>query len=319
MNEFTGGKKKGDTVTFPLLMDMAGTGVTDDTAIEGAEEALVYYNFAVTLHLRANGAKAAGPMSEQRTLLNLRGDMRDALSRWMSQITDSDILYALSGIANPAGTVALNGPSTARRWYGGQTTAGVVEAVAADVNIDSATTNLFGTAVISLMKRKAQLATPKISPINVEGEDKYIMLIHPYQAKALKGETAWLNAQHYANVRGRQNPLFSGALGEWDGVIIHEYDKIFTRTGDGGGENLLTNAFETGDVCANTHTVARALFLGAQACVIAYAKEPGWYEKMFDYNRVPGVATDVLMAIGKTEFNSQDFGVITVDTEGVVD
>ena len=33
-----------------------------------------------------------------------------------------------------------------------------------------------------------------------------------------------------------------------------------------------------------------------------------------DYNKVPGVNTDAMYGVKKTRFNSQDFGVFTVDT-----
>jgi len=304
-------KDKGDKIAFGLRMKLSGAGVTDDDDIEGSEEAMVYYDFLATLHLRANGVKAAGKMTLRRTAFDIKSDAKNALADWMKEIIDEDTVYALSGIANAAGTIAANAPSTNRRWYGGQTTGGVVESVANDAAIDSSTDNLFGTKVISLIKRKAQLATPKIRPVSVDGKDWYVIFVHPYQVKALKEEAVWLQAQREANIRGLKNPIFSGATGVWDNVIIHEYDQILTR--------VATEHFESDDVIATGMNVARALFCGAQAGVHAYGQYPGWYEKMFQYGRVPGVATDVILACEKTEFNSQDFGVITVDTAYVGD
>jgi hypothetical protein len=91
--------------------------------------------------------------------------------------------------------------------------------------------------------------------------------------------------------------------------VLHEYDRIETRDN--------TQVFDTGDTCGEN--VARALFLGAQAGVHAYGQYPGWYEKMFQYGRVPGVATDMILSNQKCVFDSEDFGVITVDTVIVPD
>jgi N4-gp56 family major capsid protein len=154
------------------------------------------------------------------------------------------------------------------------------------------------------------------------------MFLHPYQTKALRGETAntgYAQAQRDANIRGESNPIFSGALGIWDGVILHEYEKITTRLGAAGTdpseywEATGDTAGTAPDVCTDTYTCARALFCGAQAAVIGYGQYPGWYEKNFDYGRVPGVATDIVYGIKKTQFNSKDFGVIAVDTTYAVD
>ena len=41
-----------------------------------------------------------------------------------------------------------------------------------------------------------------------------------------------------------------------------------------------------------------------------------WY---FQYGREPGVMTDLIWRAAKTKFNSEDYGVITVDTTIVID
>jgi len=322
-NELT--KSKGDKITFGLRMQLKGQGTGDDGTIEGNEENLTLYDWSTTVHERGNGVRLKGKMTAQRTVFNLMAEAKDALSEWLANMFDNDTFLALSGLANPAirdddGTiVAAVSPSNNRKWYGGQTAAGVVTTGTSDATIgqDDATDYLdflFGTKVIDIIKRKAQAAIPKIRPVKVDGEDHYVMLIHPLQAKALRGETAWLAAQQAANIRGRKNPIFSGALGIWNGVVIHESESIQTRTGAAG--NGPETYFESGDSANATYTVsiARALFLGAQAGVHAYAQRPSWYAKMFDYGRKPGVATDLIYVAGKPRFNGEDYGVITVDT-----
>jgi N4-gp56 family major capsid protein len=313
-------KEEGDKITFGLRMMLDGQGRSDDQDLEGYEEALTFHNFSATVHLRANAVKAKGKMSLRRTRFEIMEEARSALSEWLTNTIDNDTVLALSGMANPAvkddddGVVAAMAPVAARRWVGGQTTAGVLSAnLATDASLSTAANYLFGTCVISTIKRKAQLVRPKIRPVRVDGKDMYVMLIHPYQAKALKNEAAWLSAQRDANLRGADNPIFSGALGVWDGVVVHEYDRILTRLGDGVGTDP-TTFFESGDPLPSGIYGARSLFLGAQAGVHAYAQYPGWYTKNFQYGRVPGVATDLIYNVAKTKFNSLDFGMIAVDT-----
>jgi hypothetical protein len=72
--------------------------------------------------------------------------------------------------------------------------------------------------------------------------------------------------------------------------------------------------FSSDDVVASSCYVARALFCGAQAGLLAYGKLPTWKEKMFDYGAKFGISTRTIYGVKKSVFNSRDFGVIAVDT-----
>jgi hypothetical protein len=304
-------------------------------------------------------------MTEKRTIHNLRTQARYQLGTWLQRKRSADVIAALSGLnAKTFGgqmTGAYDKDSTgtpvqiktvsdgtavappkevdALRWFGGgQTILGAIERVADDGDVDSVTTNLFGTNVISYVKRMAErtvaiaastaesvaIGDPisPIAPIMVKGKKMYVMFIDEFQAKALKQEAAWLSAQQSANIRGETNPIFSGAMGIWDGVVIHVNQLIHRRTGAGG--TLLKEGFEengtiTTDPCASGVTVARALFCGSQAACLAQGQYPTYVEKIHDYKTKAGYHTDVIYGVEKTKFNSIDFGVITVDTAVVID
>jgi len=321
--------EKGDTIKYDLLMNLVGEGVDGDSEIEGNEEQLVFYQDSVDVNLRGNGVRAAGKMSMKRTKRNIQTNGKTALGNWMGQLTDDDFVLALSGLVNSAGQTTAVAPDTSvsatdsgHKWCGGDVAAsGSFARVAGDSSLVQAT-HRFNTQTISAVKRHATVkCNPMLRPLKIDGVDHFVMLIHPYQLKALRAETAWLAAQRDAGVRGNKNPIFSGAAGIWDDVIIHSYAKITTRLGAGG--TAATEAWETTDtatnILGNAIYGARALFCGAQAGVVAYGQYPGWYEKNFDYGRVPGVATDVVYGIKKTRYNSKDFGVIAVDTVYVSD
>jgi len=320
----------GDKVRVSVLAPLTGEGVVDDSDLEGNEESMTYYTQDVTVHQRRNAVRSKGKTSLQRVKLSFREDAKTSLGNWLAQKIDTDIMLALSGLANAAGTLSAATPSSNRRWVGGQTTAGVVSHTANDLDAelgsgtgsDTYADYLFGTQVIQTVKRKAEIAGagyPPIRPLMIKGKKYYLMFIHPWQAKALKAESAWINAQKDANIRGEDNPLFSGALGEYDGVIIHSTDKVETRVGDGTGTDPSTY-FESGDAAnSSNETICRALFVGAQAGLLAIAKNVGWDEKTFDYGNKTGIAVGAMYGVVRTEFNSEDFATIAVDTCVVAD
>jgi len=313
--------KRRGSVDIRILSPLVGSGKADSQRLKDSEEALSYYTFSPEVHLRRH-AVSVDDITEFRTEVSIREDAKIALGNWLAQTMDLDTLLALSGLPNAVATLARNAPSTNRIWRGGQTTGGVVESVTTDALIDSATNNLFGTQVLTWVKRKAQLGAaggyPKIRPIHYKGKNWYVCFVHPLQMKALKGEAAWIAAQSDANIRGEDNPLFSGAEGVWDGVIVHEWEKIESRLGAGGA--TASEYFDVStDPCYSAITVGRALFCGAQAAVHAVGRNIKWVEETDDYDNIFGVALNIIMAAEKTEFNDEDFGVIPIDTAMVLD
>ena len=313
-------KNKGDQIHTPLRARLISDGKVNDAAIEGSEKALVFHNCDTTIHKRKEAVRLDGEMTERRTKIKLRSEAKDALGLWHADTRDTDIVMGLSGVANAVATIAASAPTSARVFKGGQLTTGVggVATVATDALIDdTGGIHLFGTLVLSHLKRMAQVdggaSYGKMRPVVIKGKQWYVYFASPWQIKSLKAEQAWINAQKDANVRGEDNPLFSGACGVWDGIIVHEYDKILTRTGDGVGTDPATY-FESGDPVANGLTVARGLFCGAQAGILAYGRKIGWKEKVFEYDSQFGVEVSSIYGFTKAKFNSEDFAVIACDT-----
>lgn len=311
---------KGDRITFNIMAPITDAGLIDDATREGAEVAMEFFDYSCDVHEYSQQVRLKGKKTEQSTSINLRSQAKAGLGGWVSYIRDANTTLALSGLAAVNGAFAAVASSPNRKWCGGQTAAGVVEEVAADANIDSATNNLFGAEVIEAVKRKATLSHDgysKLMPIMVDGMELFVMFIHKYQAKALKASTSWKNSHLYCDVRGMKNEIFRGGLGIYDGVLLHEYDHIESRLGAGG--STATEYFEAGDNCANGIYVARSLFCGRGCAVHGYAQYPDTVVKLHDYNSKWGASADMLVAIGKTKFNSEDYGVITVDTAYVPD
>lgn len=373
-------KGPGDKVTFELYGPLTGEGIADDGTMVGNSEALTVRNFTVEIHERGHSVQSNGLMSEKRTSTDIRNQGKFALGIWTANMLENDVLRSLVGCPNdlnpmtgassPASeaatyikTVANNGtgnhprsPTTYRRWCGGQVlSTGVITKVAnlAALAAGTEANLLFGTKVIEHVKRLAVNAhpdgstrVPLIRPIMIDGQPRYVMLIGPLQAKALRADPDWKNSHLYADIRGEKNPIFTGALGMHDGVILHEYDRCPKRVGTGTSSQTNTETgFDYEETVAGnntwrcqtseflgatTATAVRALFLGAQAGVLGWGQMPQWREDLLDNQRKAIIGTDMIYGVSKTQFSTftqpstnsmdqEDFGCIVVDTRAQAD
>lgn len=300
---------RGTSINIPLLMPLVGAGVIEDDMLEGKEESLVYRDFDVPLSRVRHAVRLAGRFEEQKTQLHLREDARTALSEWLAKYLDLSIFAILTGTTPPFIKAVTDifpftiDPPTADRKIFAKTAASESAIAAADT---------FDTDIIGRAKRLARADESfAIRPIRVDGRETYVMVIDQWQARDLKRDTNWIEAQKHANIRGEKNPIFSGAIGIWDGVVIHECNRVpRTKTGSGSGDNQVM--------------VGHALFLGAQACVFAEGEAPRWVEKTFDFENQYGVSIGRMFGLKKSQFkfdgtNWTDFGVINVLTSSVED
>jgi len=318
-------KEKGDKVVYNMQAPLSSAGRTGDSTMEGNEEAMIFYDFDITLKQVRNAVRNTGKLDDKRPAFVLKSRAKPSLAQWMAHKLDGYTTAALSGIASSDGNVAANAPSTAtRKWAGGQAlgTTGIGTVYRNTSNTDAnmhgtAANNYFGPLVIEHVKRKALTTEPCIAPIVIGGEERFVMFVSPYQAKALKADWQWNNEQAHANIKGETNPIFTGALGMHDGVIVHEWAKIETRLGAGG--STASELWDAADPLPSDDYGARALFCGRQATLQAFGMKPTYNTDTFDYGNQWGVAIGVQVAVSKPEFNGVDQGVIVVDTQYLAD
>lgn len=299
-------KSEGDNVTFRLRSLPTGLGVEGDATLEGNEEGLVYQNFDLKIDMKRHATKVDLGMSQQRVNFDLRSEAKSALTDWWANYWDTCFIEMLSGHTSltyhPGGTLGGNTPSaptSGRIVYPGTVTA----------KNNLASTDKMSLTVIDKLVEKAKLAQPTMRPGNFDGKNQYVLVLHPYQVYDLRTNTStgqWLDIQKAAmTASSKDNPIWSEALGVYNGVILTQNTRIKTYTDYGAGANV---------------AAARALFLGAQAGVVAYgrgyegAERMDWVEKMFDYNKKFGVGTSTIWGLQKTKFGSEDFATIAVDT-----
>ena len=272
---------KGDSVVFGLMMNLTGSGVEGNRQkLAGAEDTLNIYDFTVNTKLVRN-AVSRYEADDQITQYDMLKEIKIALKQWLSDWLDDRLISRLS--YNPS-----NGE--------------VLYASAAGTQSSITANDKLTTTIISRAKRKALMHAPKVQPIKVDGMDKYIMLVHPWAARDLKDDPKWLAAQQNANIRGSKNPIFTGALGEYDGVILYEYERV-----------------QTGNIGASSANVCQNLLLGKQAACFAVSRPAKHIEQTDDYGNIAGNGIAFYGAVEKTNFNGKDYGVINVMTGGAVE
>jgi N4-gp56 family major capsid protein len=308
--------KKGEAVTYPIIYPLSSQGQVNGT-IEDNEEGIDNYAYRLAVKDFGHGVRDSGPLDRQKAAFEWDPVCRQTLALWFAWAVDRATYLAMSGLlyngANDTALVAASAPS--RKLAMGTGADGAL--TVADTDAEILADDVFSLDCVDFCKRYATASEPIIRPIMVDGQPKYLMFLHPLQVKALKASDDYKNLHFYTSPRDHSNPLKSGAIGEYDGVILHQYDRCETRLGEGG--ETASEEFEDGDAFVDGVYAARALFCGAQAACHAYASKPKFHRKDFDYGRNHGTAVDVLMGIGRPEFNSVDYGVMTVDTAIVAD
>lgn len=287
-------KDKGDKITFGLRMKLAGAGVTSGSVLEGNEEKLVTYDNSVTLEQYRHAVRDDGALSRQRAMFEIEDEHKMALKDWMTEKIDQlqfDSLGIGSGAsANPT-KIFYKTSATAFTATGTASTA----KTAMDATNGKLTLN-FLSFIKANAKTGGNRAYIPLRPVKVMGKDYYIFLCHPDALFDLKASSEWQQAQREAQERGKDNPLFTGAAGIWDGVVIHEHENCAVAT-DGGG---------------STVAWTKAVFMGAQAMVWAWGKRPEVKMKEFDYDNEIGYSIGMIAGVAKSKFNSLDYGSLGV-------
>lgn len=297
-------KGPGDRITVGLRMQLSGAGIQGDGTLEGNEESLTTYSDNVLIEQLRHAVRSAGKMSEQRVPFSVRSEAKAGLEDWWADRLDTWFFNVLGGYTAQTdtrytGNQSATAPTTNRALY-----------ATGSADESQGSTNTFDIKFIDKFVERVETVSPTIRPIMVGGEKKYVGFLHPYQVYDLRTSTStgqWLDIQKAA-AAGREdskNPIYTRALGEYHGVVLHEASRVPQ------GVNSSTAAAVT--------TVRRALFCGAQAAMMAYGQkdqdgEMTWVEELFDYGNSLGVSAGMIAGMKKTVFNSEDFGVITFST-----
>ena len=304
-------KGAGDKITVGLRMKLNEAGIEGDNVIEGhatGEEALQFFNDAVFINQLRKSTKSKGKMSEQRVPYNMRKEGRDALATWWAETMDENIIMYLSGARGvdtsfkvAAGWTGrannpLQAPDTDHQMYAGDATS------AGDLDSSDKLTLIDIEKFVAL----AETRDPMIQPLMVDGEKKYVFLMHTFQAFQLRTSVTandWVDI-HKATDRGNGAMFYKNALGEYSDVILHKHRNVVGFNDYGSSSNL---------------DARRGLFMGAQAGMIAYGQDSSpqkytWNEEKDDRGNALAVTAGTIFGVKKSRYDNKDFGIVAIDS-----
>ena len=316
-------KRKGDTVTFALVNELVAQGVTGNNTLKGNEERLGLRSDTLTVDVLRH-AVAVDDWDEQKSVIDLRDAARVQLREWAQKKLRDEITAGLGMID---GTAYVSAGATARNTWVTNNQDRVLFGLAT-----SNYTTVFSTAIqsltsgeqlaptgLSLMKRLAQRASPKIKPIYVKEMDQewYVVFIGPRAWRDLTEDNPTTNlltlANRDARVRGEDNPLFTGDSLVWDGMILRELPEIASLPDLSGSAGV---AIEPVYLC------------GAQAIGIAWAQRTKSTTDTDDYGFLHGVGVQEIRRIQKLRFGTaagvdqttpKDHGIFTAFVAAAAD
>lgn len=321
-----------DFMLIPMLLNLKGLGIYGDKSLEGNEEGLdLYYNRVYINQIR-NGVKTGGRTSEQRMKsLKLEKEKMPLLSEWLANWNEIAIATAFykgwaQHILAPDASGGLNINAGAQRchpnfWVAGtgQMAWNAVDATyeaAVDTGLQLLTdtaTDHFSTNLIEEARVWAQYL--KIEQIITKNGDPFwAWVIHPNQARQLRADSEWQEANQRAWVATavKENPVFSGAIGTYGGFVFYE-----RRLGVFGAESTGTGTVTFGAanplVAPDTYAKKCSIIFGKAAMSRGIGEDVHFNREMYDYENVKGVGTGMIVGDARPDYkdNSVDGGTKT--------
>lgn len=306
-------KKPGDSVTFTLINKLQGDAKDSTQDLEGSEEDLTMRSHKVTVREYSHAVKFA-KFEAQKTAIALRQAHKDALMDWNMELDRDNIIEQLGSINGKLYTAASEAEKDAwladnadRVLFGKEKANNQSNDHSASLATLDTTNDKLTPDALSLMKRMAKQASPKVRPIrpknSIGGSDGYILLVGTECTRDLAANATFTQANREARNRGTDNPLFTGADYIWDNLAIYEIEDLPSL----------------GAVGASSAIVRPVYLLGAQALGMAWAMRPETVEDEFDYKRKIGIAIKQWYKVEKLRFGSgtsdtsdlKDHGVVT--------
>lgn len=352
-------KKAGDEVDFDLINPIGGKPIMGERHAEGLGDRMSFSQDRLRINQTRKPISAGGAMTQQRTPHQLRQLARALAQNYMTRLEDQLTLVHLAGARGFANDVEwvlpldadpefpeicvnpIKAPTRNRHFIGAN--GGLAKVSATGGAIDIATTDLMTTEVIDALRAKLD-SMPLPPPPVVFKDDQAandaplrVLLVSPEQYLSILQSTNFRMLQANAMARAqlaKQNPLFMGEAGLWNGILIVKMPKpIRFYPGNvlkycAGKDEVETDTDKIPDSGWDGYAVDRAILLGGQSLAEAYGKARltgnpyFWSEKELDHGDKVEVLIGMIGGKSKIRFNidhgtgdeATDFGVMCIDT-----
>lgn len=346
-------KGRGDLVTVDMFNIVQGKPIMGDQRMEGRRMPLKSNTAEIRINQFRFGVDPGGRMAQQRTVHDLRGVGRSALTGHGARYLDQLKLVHLAGargdmvtsdwviptVADPDfDEIVINPvavPSYNRHLYAGDATS--------IATLDA--TNILTLTDIDMMRAAIDESDMALQPIMLPDdpagwdEPLFVLYVTTRQWHYLQnrtGEIAWRTFLQNARERGVKNPIFKGEPGMWNGILVKKMQRgcrfhegtvvdVATNTAGYGVTTSTVPEFDGAGNPAGEHAVDRAILLGGQALAEVWGadSESGthfrWFEGKEDDDNTFVASISGMGGISKLSFSDvndvyTDHGVYVIDS-----
>src|SRR5215211_520445 len=304
-------KNGGEQMNIPLVTRLAGVGVSTGTLV-GNEESIDNYGMRVWLEW-ARHAVVMTKAEKQKDSADIFGEAKPLLSDWGKELQRDELIAALMALpseSQPSAGVRVNGiqydlatagqrntwnaDNSDRVLYGAAVSNYNATHATALANCDT-TADKFTSTNLSLLKRVAQGASPRIRPYKTrDGYEYFVAFVGTNLFRDLKVDLQTVNK----DARPREgngvdkNPLFQDGDQIYDGVIVRCVPEI---------TSFVTNVWTTLKTAgASSARVEPAFLCGQQAAAFAFGQmAKPTFRKEDDYGFVTGTGIEMAYGVSK--------------------
>ena len=322
-------KGPGDTVKFDFLPNLVGPGVIGDAPISGQETALTWQTTSFIINQQRNATLIVGKMSQQRIPWSMRDAAYAQLANWVKVIIDAGLLNQAACNTNQTNTAytGLNTVPTIDSSH--QLFAGTATSDGTLTSVMIMDLELITEAVA---KAQSTLIFPIKPPIIKGVEVAGMLFLHHTQVRDLKNN---FQAGEWGNIFGMAmqggqvtgNPIFTGAIGVYENVVMHADANVPWGTSAQNQMMLANGTLVASPTVLGTTSVARGVFMGAQALSIAFGSADNmegkplrvrWYEEILDAGNQLRVTGGLIWGCAQPQVSiggtAQNYATIAIDT-----
>jgi len=326
-------KKGGEQVNVPLVRSLSGAAKSTGTLTD-QEEAISNYGMRVWVDW-ARHAVATNDAEEQKDSADIFGEAKPMLSDWGKELQRDEIIQAFMALPSetaPAGLGSSAGQRVNGQLYADATATGLNAWAAANsdrILYGNAVGNYSGTHVtdlakidvtndrfvtdsVSLLKRVAKLAQPRIRPFKTkDGYDYFVAFAGTTAFRDFRASMDTIHAD--ALPRSKDNIIFQDGDLMYNGVVVREVPEIDNFVDDVWDSGIIGNLATGGN---GSSRVSPVFFCGQAALAMPWAKMPTpTFRESTDYQFIKGAGIKMCYGVAKTFFKEstslKQWGVVS--------